>query len=148
MRPQAAPSDFGILVYLAYVSGVALVLALTLYWLMLPTVLPNRGLAAYKPPVAASVFLLTSTATSEGMVRSADAAAKEANGELGLEPRSALAAGEPLPPSAKEPEKVTHSMRPLKEPKRVVRVQRPETPRDPWQSWGYAQRSYGESWFR
>jgi hypothetical protein len=141
-RPLDLHAEIPLLVYLTCITAVLSLFAYTIYWLVQPTVLPNPGLAAYKPLVP--TFVLQERVEIPEMERKAIAAAEEANVEQGIAPLRAFAAGAQSAASRTPVAHATISPAPKQaKQKRVVRVQRQQVAQDSWQSWGFAQRSYG-----
>jgi len=68
-------ADLPMLSYAAIMASVLGLLALGLYWLQKPQVIPNPGLAAYRPATAAPGPLAMSPETAMAMERSAQRAA-------------------------------------------------------------------------
>ena len=68
-------ADLPMLGYAAILASVFGLLALGLYWLQKPQVIPNPGLAAYRPATAAPGPLAMSPETAMAMERSAQRAA-------------------------------------------------------------------------
>jgi hypothetical protein len=134
MDPYAPPkADAAILAYLAGVTTIFGLFAWAFYALMQPTVLPNAGLANYKEPGPATVFLHKIDTSHEQMESAAIAAAETSNREQGLSPLRAYASAAPgLAASngagTKSVASVAKQVKQVK-PKRVVRRE-PVT--DPW----------------
>jgi hypothetical protein len=134
---NAPKVDLPVLTYLLYIGAIIGLVAWLFYRLMLPTIIPNPGLSAYRSPVRASTFLqITAQSPVPDIERMATEAAEDQTIKQGLERRFTVAADRttllphetPTPPSPK--------------PKRMVQ-KRQHVPSNPWQSVGFAQRSYG-----
>ena len=74
-------AELPMLAYVAVLASVFGLFALGLHWLQQPSVIPNPGLAAYKPPPGMAVPLATSSETLMSMEQSAELAARDARGE-------------------------------------------------------------------
>jgi hypothetical protein len=145
-HPDQPTADAALLVYLSSVLSLFLGFALSMYWLMQPTVLPNAGLAGFEAQKQRAVVLLASKSPVLDILldiqRSELAFALQENERQGLQP-FALASAEPElapPPLAKAAPTAPKT-------KRAVRVQR--QPSDP----AYASNAWGHSgglggWFR
>jgi hypothetical protein len=90
-RVEVPRADLALLLYLAGVTAVLGLFALAFCSLMRPTVIPNAGLAGYKAPGPAALFLNKPDASSEAMERAAVAAARADNKNQGIEPLRAFA---------------------------------------------------------
>jgi hypothetical protein len=110
---------------------------------MQPTVIPNAGMAGYKAPGPANMFLHKPDSSAEAMERAAIDAARAENEDQGIEPLRAFAAAEPAPanssglntngaalPHAKQA-KANPKPKPKPKPRRVAKQ---ETVADPWRS--------------
>jgi hypothetical protein len=141
-RLEGPRADRVLLLYLAFVTALVGLFALTFYGLMQPTVVPNAGLAGYQAPRPATTFLYQADTSSEAMERAAIAAARADNKDQGIEPLRAFASAE-VPAGQAGP---IETAKPAK-PKQVARKRPPERlpPADPWQSWRSAERQNG--WF-
>lgn len=139
-------AEIPLLVYLTCITTVLSLVIYTIYWLLQPTVLPNPGLAAYKPLVPTFILQERAESAIPEMERTAIAAAAEANAEQGIAPLRAFAAGAQLTVATRAPaaQETTLPTPKQAKQKRVVRVQqRQQVAQDPWQAWSFAQRSYG-----
>src|SRR5262245_7823176 len=93
-RVEAPRADLALLLYLACVTALLALFAFAFYSLMQPKVIPNAGLAAYKAPGPAALFLNKPDSSSEAMERVAIAAAQADNKDQGIEPLRAFASAE------------------------------------------------------
>jgi hypothetical protein len=134
-RINAPKADLPVLTYLLFIVAFLGLLVWLFYRLMLPTIIPNPGIAAYRPPVRTSTFLQI-IAKSPDLERMARQASEEEAIAQGLERRLTVAADRTtlLPRETPTP--------PSPNPKRTAQ-KRQHVPSDPWQSVGFAQRSYG-----
>jgi hypothetical protein len=146
-RFEVPRADFAILTFLVGVTGIAVGLGAMLYWLMLPTVIPNGALAAPKRAPASYLQELTALSPVADMERAAREVAKEENAELGLQ--TPVAVADVTPPAPELPKARTREAKQTQKParpKRVLHAQR-RAP-EPW-AWGFAQRPFGGGfWFQ
>ena len=135
--PDQPTADAALLIYLSSVLSLFLGFALSMYWLMQPTVLPNAGLAGFETQKQRAVVLLASKSPVPDILldiqRSELAFALQENERQGLQP-FALASAAPglaAPPPAK-------TVPTAPKAKRVVRVQRqPSEPAYASNAWGH-----------
>lgn len=141
-HPDQPTADAALLVYLSSVLSLFLGFALSMYWLMQPTVLPNAGLAGFEAQKQRSVVLLASKSPVLDIQRSELAFALQENERQGLEPFALASAAPEIapPPLAKTAPTAAKT-------KRVVKVQRrPSEPAYASSSWGHFGGLGG--WFR
>ena len=149
-RFEAPRADFAVLVFLVCATVIAGCVGATLYWLTLPTVIPNASFAEPKRTSVSYLHELAAVSPVPDMERAARDVAQEENAELGLDALTAFAAATPTAVATPEPKirEVKERPKPAK-PKRVVHVQK-RAPVEPWQNWGFAQqRPFGGGfWFQ
>jgi hypothetical protein len=144
-------ADLAIFVFLVCVTGVAGSVGALLYWLMLPTVIPNAVFVEVKPRAMPFVRQLKEAAIVSDMERAAVDGAMAQNAELGIKTPAALAAlagaahAEALPEQKVEPKQAQKQQQ---RPKRVAQQVPRRAPPEPWQRWGFAQRAFGGFWFQ
>ncbi|MGH6769814.1 MAG: hypothetical protein ACRECO_12440 [Xanthobacteraceae bacterium] len=91
-RFDSPRADIALLFYLALVIAFMGLFAAAIFWLTRPTVLPNAGYAAYKPPVQAFRFQEAAAMTSaEDMEGRALAVAERENAKQGIDALMAFA---------------------------------------------------------
>jgi len=124
-------SDLALLAYLVGLVALFAGLAFLLWWLMRPTYVPNPGLAAYKPPIAASG--LAAYALSPATDSAAQLAADEDNDRASFAKAENPATANPAEPKPVRPPAVR------KRPRPAVTAERPTYDNH----WGFDQR---QSW--
>jgi len=140
-------ADLSILAVLFVMGLCAAFPAGVLYWLMLPTIVPNPGTSSYRPPRPDPTFPLIARETRDPYALSI-AAAKRANELLPAEAGSALASAR----DAENAPKVSASTT-IRQPKRqrIARTQgRQQTaqqPATPLQSWAIRDHAFA-TWYR
>jgi len=90
-------SNLPLLLYLAFITALLGLFALTFYRLTRATVLPNPGLSGYGAPRPENFFLRKPDSSVETMEHAAIDAAQAENEEEGIEPLQAFAFAEPAP---------------------------------------------------
>ena len=152
-RVEAPRADLALFLYLACVTAVLGLFAFAFYTLMQPTVVPNAGMAGYKAPGPAALFLHKPEPSSEAMERAAVAAAHADNKKQGIEPLRAFASVEAAQVnSARSNTATPHDLnsqdsKQAKKPK-PKRVARQDGFGDPWRSsWNSPWQSWdGRRW--
>ena len=145
-HPDQPTADAALLVYLSSVLSLLLGFALSMYWLMQPTVLPNAGLAGFEAQKQRSVVLLASKSPVLDIlldIQSSELAfALQENERQGLAPFALASAGPEIapPPPAK-------TVPTAPKAKRIVKAQRqPSEPAYASNAWGHFGGLGG--WFR
>jgi hypothetical protein len=144
-------ADPGILAALFVIGLSASLPAGVLYWLMRPTILPNPGMSAYRPPRPDPLFPLIARETRDPYALSI-AAAKQENGLLRADARSALAAAQDAEPTAGGLASTTlRPQRRQRSARTQSRQQNPSVsahePAAPFNTWANRDRSFA-SWYR
>jgi hypothetical protein len=136
-RIEAPRADLPLLLYLACVTALLGLFASAFYGLMQPTVIPNAGMAGYKAPGPANMFLHKPDSSAEAMERAAIDAARAENEDQGIEPLRAFASAEPAPANSSglntNGAALPHAKQAKAKPK-PKRVAKQETVADPWRS--------------
>jgi hypothetical protein len=150
-RVEVPRADLTLLLYLTCVMALLVLFALAIYGLMQPTVIPNAGLAGYKAPGPAALFLHKPDLSSETMERAAIASANADNKDQGIEPLRAFASAEPAHANPADPNTSTATSHDSKHAKKAKPKRAPKQDNfaDPGRSpWGspWQTREYGQRW--
>jgi hypothetical protein len=148
------PADASVLAALFFIGLSAALPAAALYWLMRPTILPNPGIGAYRPPKPDPLLSLTSTATRDLYALSI-AAAKRENELLQGRAQAAFALAQDTEPAPGRLDQTTRQQkRGARSTRRQDRLIPTHTPTPPFNSWArdnsfaawYPEKSLPGSW--
>src|SRR5258705_2790897 len=145
-RIEALRADLGLLLYLACVTALLELFALTFYGLMQPTVIPNAGLAGYKAPGPTNFFQHKPDYSARMMEHAAIYAARAENENQGIDPLRVFASAEPAPANSSGLDTngatLPHAKQAKAKPKRVAKQENNadrwrSSWNSPWRSWEY-----------